>query len=225
VTAAARTDRLGEDRVRALLRLQQPTFAGLPLLEMPSPGGSRLWRLGDELAVRLPRTRDAADRLCRQQRWLPELAPRLPLAVPEPVGIGAPSVLFPRHWAMVRWVPGSTALSLPCDDKSVDVMAAFLKALHVEAHIEAPGFRLTLPGFRPGPPRWIHGDLGPKTTVLAGGMVAGIVGFGEMCGGDPAVDLASVCRWLPGPAAARLLEAYGADVRTVERVGRWTAVL
>jgi aminoglycoside phosphotransferase (APT) family kinase protein len=226
VIAAARTERLGEDRVRALLRLQQAELAGMPLAEIPSRGGSRLWRLGDELAVRLPRTRDAAERLCRQQRWLPELAPGLPLAIPEPVGIGAPSVLFPWHWAVVRWVPGEAAVSLPCDDKSVDVMAAFLKALHLEAHIEVPGFRISLPGAaEKRVPRWIHGDLGPSTVVLAGGMLAGVVGFGEMCGGDPAVDLASVCRWLPSPAGKRLLEAYDADQAMVDRVARWTAVL
>lgn len=196
--AAARTDRLGEDRVRALLRLQHPELAGLPLRLLREGGGSRLWRLGDEFAVRLPRTRDAADRLCRQDRWLPLLAPRLPLPVPEPVRIGAPSVLFPWHWAVVRWVPGETGAGLPSDDKSIDVLAAFLKALHVEAHIEAP-----VSGSR-----WIHGNLGPSTILLAGGMPAGVVGFGELRGGDPAVDLASVCRWLPAVARARLLAAY-----------------
>lgn len=223
--AAARTGRLGEDRVRALLRLQQPSLAGLPLVLVETGGGSRLWRLGDDLAVRLPRTRDAADRLCRQSRWLPLLAPALPLAVPEPVGIGAPSVLFPWHWAVVRWVPGETAPTLPCDDKSVDVLAAFLRALHEEAYIEAPEFRLSgVPG-GPAVPRWIHGDLGPSAVVLDGGMPAGVVGFGELCGGDPAVDLASVSRWLPASAASRLLSAYGADEETAERVARWAAVL
>lgn len=223
--AAARTERLGEDRVRALLRLQHPSLAGLPLRLLTTGGGSRLWRLGDELAVRLPRTLDAADRLCRQDRWLPLLAPRLPLAVPEPVAIGAPSVLFPWHWSVVRWVPGETAPMLPCDDKSVDVLAAFLKALHVEAHHDAPGFRVSGVDGGPRVPRWIHGDLGPSTVVLAGGMLAGVVGFGELCGGDPAVDLASVCRWLPPAAGSRLLTAYGADDELIERVERWTSAL
>jgi aminoglycoside phosphotransferase (APT) family kinase protein len=225
MVAVARTQRLGEDRVRALLRLQHPDLDGLSLRSLDAGGGSWLWRLGGELAVRLPRTRDAADRLCRQDRWLPLLAPGLPLAVPEPVRIGAPSVLFPWHWAVVRWVPGEVGPSWPSDDKSVDVMAAFLKALHVEAHIEAPGFRV--PGIAGGPrvPQWIHGDLRPSTVVLAGGMPAGVVGFGELCGGDPAVDLASVCRWLPSAAGERLLAAYGADDEMVERVGRWASVL
>jgi aminoglycoside phosphotransferase (APT) family kinase protein len=225
VTAAARTGRLGEDRVRALLRLQQPALAGLPLVPLEAGGGSRLWRLGDEYAVRLPRTRDAADRLCRQNRWLPLLAPGLPLAVPEPVGIGAPSVLFPWHWSVVRWVPGETGSPLPGDDKSVDVLAAFLKALHVEAHIEVPGFRIPGVGGGPRLPRWVHGNLGPSTVVLAGGMLAGVVGFGELCGGDPAIDLASVRRWLPEPARSRLLTAYGADSETAARVERWAALL
>ncbi|MFI6078865.1 phosphotransferase [Actinoplanes sp. NPDC051343] len=222
---AARTERLGEDRVRALLRLQHPDLAGLPLASVKVGGGSKLWRLGDDLAVRLPHTLDAADRLCRQDRWLPLLAPGLPLAVPEPVRIGAPSVLFRWHWSVVRWVPGETGLSLPTDDKSMDVLAAFLKALHVEAHIEAPGFRI--PGVAGGPrvPRWIHGDLGPSNVVQAGGMLAGVVGFGELCGGDPAVDLASLRWWLPSGAGERLLAAYGGGDDLVTRVELWAAAL
>jgi aminoglycoside phosphotransferase (APT) family kinase protein len=212
VIAAARTERLGEDRVRALLRLQHPTLAGLPLRLLTVGGGSRLWRLGDELAVRLPRSSDAADRLCRQDRWLPMLAAGLPLAVPEPVAIGAPSVLFPWHWSVVRWVPGETPSTLPCDDKSVDVLAAFLKALHVEAHYDAPGTSDVW--------RWIHGDLGPSTMVMAGGMLAGVVGFGELRGGDPAIDLASLLRWLPPAAGSRLLAAYGADGELVSRLDK-----
>jgi aminoglycoside phosphotransferase (APT) family kinase protein len=150
----------------------------------------------------------------------------LPLAVPVPLQIGAPSSLFPWHWSVVRWVPGEPATALPHDDKSVDVLAAFLRALHVEVRIEAPPFRLgggPVPGMpAAGVPRWIHGDLGPATIVLAGGMLSGVVGFGELCGGDPAVDLASAARWLPGPAAARLLEAYGADDAMIARVDWWS---
>jgi aminoglycoside phosphotransferase (APT) family kinase protein len=225
VTATARTEQLGDDRVRAMLRLQQPDLAGLSLVPLRSDGGCRLWRLGDEFAVRLPRTREAADRLCRQDRWLPALAPSLPLAVPEPVGVGAPSVLFPWHWTVVRWVPGQTATALPDDDKSLDVLAAFLKVLHVDAHLEAPRFPTPGPVGGPAVPRWIHGELSPSTVVLAGGMLTGIIGFGGLCGGDPAVDLASLCRRLPAPAASRLLAAYGADDATVERVGRWARAL
>jgi aminoglycoside phosphotransferase (APT) family kinase protein len=56
-------------------------------------------------------------------------------------------------------------------------------------------------------------------------MLAGVVGFGELCGGDPAIDLASVRRWLPEPARSRLLAAYGADSETAARVERWAALL
>jgi aminoglycoside phosphotransferase (APT) family kinase protein len=224
LAARARDLKLGHDRVRALLRLQHPDLAGLDLRPVPSAGGSALWRLGDELAVRLPRSEVAADRLCRQHRWLPALAPALPLAVPVPVQIGAPSALFPWHWTVVRWVPGEPATALPYDDKSVDMLAAFLRALHVEVHVESPPFRLAGPP-PPGPPQWIHGDLGPGTVVLAGGMLSGVVGFGELCGGDPAVDLAAVARWLPDFASARLLDAYGADESMVARVDQCMALL
>jgi aminoglycoside phosphotransferase (APT) family kinase protein len=218
--------KLGKDRVRALLRLQHPDLAGLDLRQVPSRAGSVLWRLGDDLAIRLPRSAEVAARLCRQHRFLPLLASRLPLAVPVPLHLGAPSALFPWHWSVVRWVPGEPATALPYDDKSVDVLAAFLRALHVEAHLDAPDFRLSPGADRPpGPPRWIHGDLSPGAVVLSGGMLSGVVGFGELCGGDPAVDLASVSRWLPDFAAARLLTAYGADQAMTARVARWADLL
>jgi aminoglycoside phosphotransferase (APT) family kinase protein len=216
--------KLGDDRVRALLRLQHPALAGLDLRPVPSRGGSALWRLGDKLAVRLPQSASAADRLRRQHRFLPTLASHLPLAVPVPIEIGSPSALFPWHWTVVRWVPGEPAPALPYDDESVDVLAVFLSSLHVEAHLDAPPYRLAQ-GVLPGVPRWIHGDLGPGTVVLDDGTLSGVVGFGELCGGDPAVDLASACRWLPDFASARLLTTYGADEAMIARVREWTALL
>jgi aminoglycoside phosphotransferase (APT) family kinase protein len=211
------------ERVRALLRLQHPDLAGLPVRELVSAGGNRLWRLGDVLAVRLPRSPSAAQRLCRQHRWLPSLASALPLPVPVPLRIGAPSALFPLHWTVARWLPGEPATTLPHDNRSIDLLAGFLRALHVEAHPEAPAFRLA--SALPMAPRWIHGDLRPGTVVLDGPAVAGVVGFGGLSAGDPAVDLASLGRWLPAGAFRRLLTAYGADRETASRIDGWAARL
>ncbi|MEU2780097.1 phosphotransferase, partial [Streptomyces sp. NPDC007162] len=76
----------------------------------------------------------------KERRWLPVLAPRLPLPVPTPVRFGEPSECFPKHWTVMTWVPGE-----PLDHGSIsrgghaaDTLAAFLRALHVEAPAEAP---------------------------------------------------------------------------------------
>jgi aminoglycoside phosphotransferase (APT) family kinase protein len=76
----------------------------------------------------------------KERRWLPVLAPRLPLPVPLPVRFGEPSERFPKHWTVMTWVPGE-----PLDHASIsrgahaaDTLAVFLQALHVRAPAEAP---------------------------------------------------------------------------------------
>ncbi|MFG3259952.1 aminoglycoside phosphotransferase family protein [Streptomyces sp. NPDC048172] len=128
------------DLVHELLREQHPDLAGPAVREVAGGWGNQMWRLGDDLAVRMPRTEDAPDLLRKECRWLPVLAPRLPLPVPLPVRTGEPSVRFPKPWAVMSWVHGE-----PLDRSSIsegghaaDVLAGFLKALHVEAPPEAP---------------------------------------------------------------------------------------
>ena len=71
--------------VLRLLRTQFPAWANLPLERVPSSGtDNAMFRLGDDMAVRLPRIHWAADAVEKEHRWLPALAPRLPLAVPVP---------------------------------------------------------------------------------------------------------------------------------------------
>lgn len=99
-----------------------------------------MWRVGGRLAVRLPRTPGAPELLRKEQRWLPVLAPRLPLPVPVPVRTGTPSAAFPRPWAVVTWVPGEPgdrAVLTRGDDAAVR-LAGFLAALHASAPAEAP---------------------------------------------------------------------------------------
>src|SRR3546814_3286261 len=70
-----------------------------------SASGSSNWvfRLGDTLAIRLPRSDDYVADLVNEVRWLPRLAPNLPVAVPDVVAIGQPSGAFARPWAVVSW--------------------------------------------------------------------------------------------------------------------------
>jgi aminoglycoside phosphotransferase (APT) family kinase protein len=126
--------------VHALLRDQHPDLAGLAIREVAGGWDNQMWRLGDELAVRMPRTEHAPDLLCKECRWLPVLAPRLPLPVPTPVRIGEPSARFPRPWTIMTWVPGEPldCTSISRGGHAADALAGFLRALHVEAPAEAP---------------------------------------------------------------------------------------
>src|SRR3954453_9046369 len=128
------------DLVRELVQEQHPDLAGLAIREVAGGWGNQMWRLGDELAVRMPRTEDAPDLLRKECRWLPVLAPRLPLPVPTPVRIGEPSARFPRPWTIMTWVPGEPldCTSISRGDHAADALAGFLRALHVEAPAEAP---------------------------------------------------------------------------------------
>ncbi len=134
------TTEITADLVRDLLRDQHPDLAGLPIREVAGGWGNQMWRLGDELAVRMQRMDPTPQLQLKERRWLPVLAPRLPLPVPAPVRFGEPSERFPKHWTVMTWVPGE-----PLDHGTIsrgvhaaDTLADFLRALHVEAPADAP---------------------------------------------------------------------------------------
>ena len=82
---------IDEALVRRLLHGQFPRWANLPLQELPRAGtDNALFRLGEEMVVRLPRIDWAAGQAEKDHHWLSRLAPHLPLAVPVLVfGAGA----------------------------------------------------------------------------------------------------------------------------------------
>jgi len=130
---------IDEALVRWLLRQQHPDLAGLELREVAGGWDNRMWRLGEDLAVRLPRTPRAPALLRTEQRWLPSLAPDLPLPVPVPVRVGEPSGRFPATWSVTRWIDGEPADNMPITDpQAADTLARFLAALHRRAPEGAP---------------------------------------------------------------------------------------
>ena len=131
---------IDEDLVRSLLREQCPDLAGLRLRQVAAVWDNQLWRLGDDLAVRLPRTPRAPSLLRKEQRWLPVLAPRLPLSVPTPVRMAEPSARFPQPWIVATWVRGEPGdrVSISHGPHAADSLAGFLRALHRVAPTEAP---------------------------------------------------------------------------------------
>lgn len=95
--------------VRELVDRQFPQWADRPITEGPSAGaGNALFRLGDDLVVRLPLHPGSAAAVEMGLTWLPWLAAQLPLAVPVPVAAGAPDESFDRPWAVFRWLRGAS---------------------------------------------------------------------------------------------------------------------
>jgi aminoglycoside phosphotransferase (APT) family kinase protein len=128
------------DLVRRLLLEQHPDLADLPLTQIGEGWDNAVFRLGDELAIRLPRRSATAALMQNEQRWLPTLAPRLPLPVPTPVRVGRPGSGFPWAWSIVRWFPGVASFIAPPLDLRATAIAlgGFLRALHQPAPAEAP---------------------------------------------------------------------------------------
>lgn len=99
-----------EALVHRLLVDQLPELADLPL-RIVEPWGTdnAIWRLGEDLVLRLPRIAWAAGQAEKEARWLPALAPHLTVAIPTPVAVGEPSADYPFRWAVHRWLPGEMA--------------------------------------------------------------------------------------------------------------------
>src|SRR6516164_9130358 len=107
---------IDEALVRALLVEQHPDLAGLRITSTSAGWDNHLFRLGDHLAVRLPRRGLASDLILHEQQWLPKLGPRLPLPIPVPVRMGRPGCGYPWSWSVVPWLVGESAAVTPLRD-------------------------------------------------------------------------------------------------------------
>ena len=251
--------------VRRLIRQQRPDLAGRSVVRIANGWDNATFRLGGELAVRLPRRPEAVPLILHEQQYLPGIASRSPAAVPVPVHAGRPTPYFPLPWSILRWVHGTPAVDVGPGNRgpAVDGLAAFLMALHVPAAAGVPvnPFRGVPLGDRgavvlerledreryphaaelralwaeacaakawDGPAMMLHGDLHPANILLeADGSLAGVIDFGDVGAGDPAVDLA--VGWLTFDAGARkrFIGAFGpsTDRDTWVRARGWALVL
>lgn len=131
--------RIEASLVGQLLREQAPTLAELPVELMAEGWDNAIYRLGDELLVRLPRRAAAVELVRSEQRWLPGLAPRFDLAVPVPIVSGRPSEAFPWPWSVIEFVPGTDGLDSPPDAPGAsEVLSRFLRSMHQPAPPDAP---------------------------------------------------------------------------------------
>jgi aminoglycoside phosphotransferase (APT) family kinase protein len=126
--------------VRSLLQQQHPDLAHLVPVQVAEGWDNFIFRLGDELAVRLPRRAASATLIEHEQRWLPELSARLPVPVPVPVRVGARGPLFGWSWSVVRWLPGESLLHAARVDPITTgaLLERFLRTLHQPAPADAP---------------------------------------------------------------------------------------
>jgi aminoglycoside phosphotransferase (APT) family kinase protein len=100
---------IDETLVRGLLAEQFPEWADLPLMLLEPAGTvNAVFRLGDELVLRLARRKGRTEPGGKEVEWLPRLAPLLPVEIPVPVAQGRPTARYPWHWDVHRWVDGET---------------------------------------------------------------------------------------------------------------------
>ena len=240
------------DLVRRLLERQLPHWADLELVRVePSGTDNAIYRLGDAMSVRLPRIHWAAGQPQFEHTWLPELAPRLPLPIPEPLALGEPGEEYPYQWAVHTWIPGTTAQGALPDAAG---LTRFVLAMQRVDATGAPASRRGLPLDRlqgteaaiercrgildadaalatweealaapawDRPPVWVHGDLDPRNLLLEGGRLSGVIDFSCAGIGDPAHDVGAAWRVLPPRGRAAFLEELGVDVATVARAKGW----
>jgi aminoglycoside phosphotransferase (APT) family kinase protein len=123
---------IDERLARRLVDGQFPQWSGLPVRRVEVDGwDNRTFRLGSELTVRLPSGDWYSQQVEKEQRWLPLLAPQLPLPIPEPVARGEPDDGYPYAWSVYRWLEGELASRAPIGDltRFATDLAGFLVAL------------------------------------------------------------------------------------------------
>ena len=138
--------------VSRLLTRQFPQWADLAIEPFQSAGtDNALYRLGNDLVVRLPRIRRGAAQVDKEHHWLPTLAPFLPLAIPTPLAKGEPDEGYPWQWSVYRWLEGENA--------TIERIANPLRAATDLAQFVAALQRIDTTGGPPaGPHNFFRGD-------------------------------------------------------------------
>jgi aminoglycoside phosphotransferase (APT) family kinase protein len=137
--------------VRRLLAAQFPHWADLPITPaVPQGWDNRTFHLGAHMSVRLPSAEGYVLQVEKEHRWLPKLAPQLPLPIPAPLAKGVPGAGYPFPWSVYRWIEGETASIERIADLTqfATALAQFLAALQ---RIDSAG------GPPPGPHNFYRG--------------------------------------------------------------------
>ena len=154
--------------VSRLVADQFPQWQHLPIVPVPYSGtDNAIFRLGDDMVLRLPRIHWATAQVHKEHTWLPVLAPRLPLRVPAPLRKGAPGFGYPWHWAVHEWLEGESALSALVRDPAqaaLDLSALVTALRRIDVAARSP----VLSGGRGGPLADRHADVRAAIASLEG---------------------------------------------------------
>ncbi|TQS39637.1 aminoglycoside phosphotransferase family protein [Cryptosporangium phraense] len=233
--------------VADLVAEQFPAWGALPVVEVSGGTSNAMFRLGDDLVVRLPRTRRTSGDVVAEQRWLPQLIPLLPTPTPRIVAAGEPAAGYPLRWTVQTWIEGTA----PHPDRLADPiglahdLANFVRAFRridlpdaPTAHRGGPladqdnGDRRAIAQHGgeiadvwgaglagPDPdPTWVHGDLMPGNLLVGpDGRLRAVLDFAAVGLGDPACDLIVAWNLLPAPARDVFRDALDVDDATWAR--------
>jgi aminoglycoside phosphotransferase (APT) family kinase protein len=207
---------IDEHLARRLVDRQFPQWSDLPIRRVEHDGwDNRTFRLGDDMSVRLPSGPWYAQQVEKEQRWLPRLAPRLPLPIPAPIARGEPADGYPYPWSVYRWLDGDVAMHAEIADLTAFArdVARFLVALR---RVDATG------GPAPGEHNFFRGA---PLTVYADETVEAVAALRGEVDGDAAMrvwDDAVAATWTGDPVW------FHGDVATgnlLLRDGRLAAVI
>jgi aminoglycoside phosphotransferase (APT) family kinase protein len=231
--------------VRALVREQFPEWAELPLERAGDGTVNVIFRLGDELSVRLPRR---AEREQIEDEILERVA-ALPVEVPQLVAVGRPGAGFPWEWAVHTWLDGE----LPSVDLALDDVATLVEAVQrldtrgatdpgygrgrslaardagvrdALDRVHAPGAlelweRAAAAPEWEGERVWVHADLDRRNVLVRGGRLTAVLDWGGAGIGDPAVDLMVAWKLLAPADREPFRERLRVDDATWLRAQGW----
>ena len=238
-----------ETLVRALLAEQFPGWADLPLERAGDGTVNVIYRLGEELSVRIPRRDGPETEDDLEFRWLPLLAPQLPVAIPRPVARGRPGAGYPWFWSVHTWLQGD----LPTGPLAVADVSGLVSALRRielpgapepaygrgrpladrDAYVRAALERVDAPGAlelweravsAPGwehEPVWVHADLDRRNVLVRDGRLAAVLDWGGVGVGDPAADVMVAWKLVDAEERERFRELVGVGDATWLRAQGW----
>jgi aminoglycoside phosphotransferase (APT) family kinase protein len=144
--------------VRVLVDRAMPELRDLPVRRLDSGGSSNaLFRLGEDLLVRLPRQPGGPALIEKEARWIPVLRDKLPVQVPEIVAVNGPDCGYPEHWSVVRWIDGRhpevVTPQTPVDPRRENLAAGLAEVVRALQQAEVPAEALTDPALH-----WYRGE-------------------------------------------------------------------
>jgi len=242
---------IDETLVRALVDTQFPEWAELPLAVVEPWGtDNAIYRLGDDLAVRLPRLPGGDD--VGEDEWAPRIAARLPFEVPVMVARGRPSARYPQAWSVMTWLHGETPVGGVLDPEELTLLVRSLQRLDLPdgpapgarrgeplsvrdaamrdalARVDAPGAlevweRAVAAPEWTGKRVWLHADLDARNVLVREGRLTGVIDWGCAGVGDPAVDVMAAWKLLDRAGRDRFRELLAVDDATWLRAEGWAA--